>query len=460
MSGTAVLVCGGAGVVPAGGGPASVVVDDLCNSPGAAAQALRDLGATRAVLGLCGESRPSTGLKAALCNAGAEPFGIEAVAVAGAENPHGLLAAAAAKLDGLRGGEPGRPVLASRPLDRRSLFSRGALVDYSPVAVVDERRCVGNARCGLCAEACPAGAIDREGRFPLVDTSACTACAACIVGCPTGAIHLSGVAPEQVAAQLERLLEFCDGVVIACANAEDAAAPDGWALVTLPSLALVTAGWLLQIRARGRQVRLLGCGGSCCAGAAGVEAFAGRISVRAVSDDVPPLQLREPAATVEACAHLSTAAVVEGAESPLGIVELDAGRCTLCGVCALSCPPRALALDESGDRTSLRFDHRACTGCERCVRLCPEDALRVTRAVDPSRLAQGSVLPLAAPHERCTRCGAQLPPAPLRRRLGELLADVTGSELGMCAACARRAGAAASDDPQPEEEPGHGEDES
>lgn len=444
MSPTAVLVCSGAGIESASAGETTVFIDDLCNSPAAAGQALKKLGATRAVLGLCGEARAPHGLRSALRSAGAEPFGVEAIALSGAANPHGLLAAAEAKLARLSADEPGKPVLSTRPLDRRALFSRNALLDYRPVAVVDEQLCVGSARCGLCADACPTDAIEQGEGYPQIDATACTACATCILRCPTGAIHLSGAAPAQVAAQLEQLLEFADGIVLACANAEGAAAPQGWALLTLPTLALVTVGWILQIRTRGRQVRLLGCGGPCCSAAAGTEAFAQRI----LADQRWPrpgeatgVPLSEPTATVEACERISTtseSASIEGKESPLGLVELDADRCTLCGVCALSCPTRALQLDESEDRTTLRYEHGTCTGCEQCVRRCPENALGLRRAISPSLLAQGRVSLLGAPHEACTGCGAALPPAPLRRRVGELLPDMAGSHLNMCATCAQR----------------------
>jgi len=462
MSPTAVLVCSDAGVDAPLDGLPTVVVDDLCHSPAAAARALSTLGATRVVLGLCDRTSASSALRSALRRAGAEPFGIEAVGLAGAEWPLALLAAAAARLGRLSQGDPGRPVLAARPLSRQSLFSPSAVIDYEPVAVLDRSLCLGSDRCALCAEICPANAIAGGGRYPQVDASACTACAECIRRCPAGALHLSGAAPSQVAAQLERLLELADGVVLACARAESPAVPAGWALVTLPSLGVVTSGWILQIRARGREVRLAGCGGPCCARAAATEGLAHRIvgdRQWPVPTPTTSLQLREPAATVEACGWIG-AAPAAGDESPLGLLALRSERCTLCGACATSCPTAALQLDEGDDGTTLRYAHAACTGCGRCVAVCPENALDLTRAVDPVLLERGSIELLGAPREECVVCGATLPPAPLRRRLGEMLPGVAGSDLSMCAACARRAGAAAPDHPQREERADNGEDES
>ncbi len=442
MNRTAVLVCNGAGVDTSLDGLPAVVVDDLCHSPAGAAQALSGLGASRVVLGLCDETSVPSALRGALHRAGAGRFGIETVALAGTDRPDALLAAAAARLEGLSADEPGRPMLAANPLTRQSLFRPSTVIDYEPIAVLDKALCLGNDRCGVCADACPTDAIGRCGGYPQVNASACGACAECIRSCPTGALHLSGAAPSQVTAQLERLLEFADGVVLACARAEATVAPPGWALVTLPSLALVTPGWILQIRTRGREVRLAGCGGPCCSRAAAVEQFAQRLLAEP-QRPMTPLQLREPAATIEALAGVETQPAIADEESPLGLLTLATERCTLCGACATSCPTSALQLDEGEQGTTLFFAHSACTGCKRCVAVCPEDALAVTRAFDPALIERGSVALLAAPQEACSVCGTPLPPAPLRRRLGELLGDVRESELSTCAACARRASAAA-----------------
>ena len=47
---------------------------------------------------------------------------------------------------------------------------------------------------------------------------------------------------------------------------------------------------------------------------------------------------------------------------------------------------------------------------------------------------------LACDAERCTRCGADLPPRPMRRRLRELLPELAGAPLDLCAVCARTNG--------------------
>jgi len=132
----------------------------------------------------------------------------------------------------------------------------------------------------------------------------------------------------------------------------------------------------------------------------------------------------------------------EDAASPLGVLACDAERCTLCGACAAACPTTALRLEEGVDATALHHDPAGCVACGRCVRACPEHALDVRRGIDLARLAVGAVELAHAEREACTRCGADLPPRPMRRRLRELLPELAGAPLELCAGCARTYGSA------------------
>ncbi len=55
------------------------------------------------------------------------------------------------------------------------------------VAVVDSGKCTG---CGICADVCPAGAIE-VNEHAVINAEACTGCAACVSECPNEAIILA-----------------------------------------------------------------------------------------------------------------------------------------------------------------------------------------------------------------------------------------------------------------------------
>jgi heterodisulfide reductase subunit A len=77
------------------------------------------------------------------------------------------------------------------------------------VAVVWEDRCISaqGKKCGVCARACPYGAIEyQEGETPNVVTAKCHGCGGCVAECPHNAVTQLHFTDAQILAQLQTLL--------------------------------------------------------------------------------------------------------------------------------------------------------------------------------------------------------------------------------------------------------------
>lgn len=409
MTDTAVLLCREAGSHLGDARPASaVIVDELCRRPAAAGRAVRHLGGSAVVLGLC-EERASADVLAALRHAGVEPFATEEVILTGrpTDEAVALLEAAVARLDARVPGERGRVQPTTDRVSRRALFSLTAVLDDAPIAVVDRGACLGTSRCGLCAEVCPETAIEMSLAVPEIEAGACSACGRCVTECPADALHLTGASPSQIDAQLERALAGVSTIVFACASVKAVAAP-GSAVIELPGLGMLSAGWVIRARRRGAAVTLLGCGGACCEGADAAVTLADQVLAKGVA--ITPTAMP-------------------------GVLGHTADRCTLCGTCATVCPAGALTITHGVDASTLVHDPAMCLGCPLCVRACPEDALTVRRALEVTRLRQGPIELIRAEAQHCGACGAELLPLPTRRRVAELLGRAH-VPLDLCAGCA------------------------
>lgn len=80
------------------------------------------------------------------------------------------------------------------------------------VARVDGSRCSG---CGICEDLCTFGALERSASGPrmVVNLALCRGCGVCAAGCPSGAIICLHYTDDQVAAELDGLLDPpCPGI--------------------------------------------------------------------------------------------------------------------------------------------------------------------------------------------------------------------------------------------------------
>jgi len=55
------------------------------------------------------------------------------------------------------------------------------------------------------------------------------------------------------------------------------------------------------------------------------------------------------------------------------MLELDKGKCMLCGGCSAVCPVEAIVVFDS----YVEIDQEKCTSCGSCVKICPVGALEL-----------------------------------------------------------------------------------
>jgi ferredoxin len=88
--------------------------------------------------------------------------------------------------------------------------------------------------------------------------------------------------------------------------------------------------------------------------------------------------------------------------SPLGAVQVNADRCTLCMSCVSACP--AKALQDNPDAPELRLIEKNCVQCGLCVQTCPEQALQLVPRFLPTEQRQRIHSLHRAQPWQCVRC--------------------------------------------------------
>ena len=209
-----------------------------------------------------------------------------------------------------------------------------------------------------------------------------------MASCRNGAFALPGAdvaglsAAAAVLVAAIRRQGSATGVAIACRRASLVPRVGEPWLLRVPSVEMVTAGWLLQLIRAGVGVRLIGCEDERCGErVADLERFVhGLGSALGFSDEYDPrpparrvphpegdwIELWEPEATMQSLAAFGalgpggTAWRAEGPGCPIGVVRIDPAGCSLCEVCVGVCPTGALKTERnSAGSVRLSFDSGA-----------------------------------------------------------------------------------------------------
>lgn len=439
------------------------VIRGLCHDPELIARHAD--GVSSLVLAFCSADLAHGPVQAAARRAGLDPLGVEIVDVnvAGGdiERLILLLGAAVARAQCFAGSAPENArMIFPKAVTRRALLKL-RIAEYVSVPSIESSRCVADRGCRACVEACPRGAIVLSDGAISIDPARCDRCGLCTTACPVEAVVDPTVTPAQLDAQVRTLLDPSigppgpRGILFTCRRSRRVESASGWYPVGVPCTGMAPASWLLApllLGAAGVAVRL--CGDGECPlerdeTALQRVAFSRRLlgligwsedRVAAAPGDlllapVPgPDHVARDIFAPGAAGHVlhalaergsdGSAFVLEHPGSPVGIVEIRADACTVCGMCARTCPTEALVVAPRDGAVEITFDGVRCTACGQCVASCPEvarGAIALQRVASRDALARGATRLAGSDVASCLRCGRPVAPHAMLRRVAGLL---------------------------------------
>jgi ferredoxin len=450
---TAVVACKAEAFAPDG----VTTVPGLCEHPASIGEAVGE--ADSLVLLVHREDVELSQLQAAIRKSGFDPFGVPLIDIAGtAGDPvrlGAIIAGASARASAFGGSQPehARPVM-SGTMSRRSLLTIPRPY-YEAVPLIDGAICAAGDGCKACTELCPAQAFRIVGRRVAFDKDACVACGRCLTGCPTGAIASPAMSAVAIRAEIEAIVAATSraGIVFTCERSKEPVNTTDWYQVVVPCSGMVPGTWPVAALLLGAGASTIqSCGDAGCPlgsdeislaalafarsllGAAGLDeaSIPQNLGPVPASPFADPTELADPfgvhgaAEVVLGLAATDRPVAVASDAAMLGVVEVDAGSCTLCTMCAETCPTGALDHGYSDGVMELTFDAALCTGCAQCLPMCPEldrGAITLARGADSAVLGAGRLVLNETETVTCQSCGGPIAPAATLARLGALLGD-------------------------------------
>lgn len=317
--------------------------------------------------------------------------------------------------------------------------------------------------CTRCLDACPASALVARGDHVSVNPMACDGHGACAAACPSGAIRYGdGDAAAILPACAGAVLLIHDpqfGAPLVEVMAEHEMLPPGVLPLLVPSVAALGLEFILTGMARGAARLIVHAHPSRRRALEPLEAAVGQanailsalgwggraeVLVAADPDEVAACLAAEagqplpPAADFLAVGtsravlgmalrHLHETSSTKGdivpleRGAPLGGVEVDGERCTLCLACVGACPTQALGA--GGTVPALTFTEAQCIQCGLCKATCPERAVTLRPRVNFSENARKALILKEDEPFCCTACGK---PFASRAAIGRMLEKLAG----------------------------------
>jgi ferredoxin len=386
--------------------------------------------------------------------------------------------------------EVNAPDLADHLVRYRGRFKKPRYVRWTPELCVHQRQ--GVLGCDRCLDACPAGAIAIEEGAVSITYELCHGCGTCVQRCPSGAVATATPSSAALSAEVKSLLQRYreeGGAEAFVLFHDDRVKQDilsrylDWESPTVVPVALHSVGqsnlenWFAALAHGAVGVGVLVTTNEdprlpvleqqmeladALSGSIGLAAGTVRL-LRRDDDDRPrgPSLLTNGRGAVNTLkgarrrrerlgplldllsAKASTVSPVPlRAGAPFGMVELDAGRCTLCGACVNLCPESALQLARQG--RALSFTEAACVQCGICANACPERALSMVPRWAPEGIAGHPQILHQADDDgmaHCAVCGRSfMPKAVLAAALSRVgsVESISGANrqlLHYCPAC-------------------------